>query len=76
MMTAMHRALCLVEEERCQGCRHPTGGKDDKNGVRQRTPSRAEGHTAATMNNRSMTEEDEAIMTLLGLHSSCRHHKK
>jgi hypothetical protein len=45
----------------------PKGGEDDKEDARQRTPSWMEQHMVGTMDNRSMTEEDEAITALLGL---------
>ncbi len=67
MMTTIHCALRLLEEERRQQCRHPKGGKYNKDSIRQRTPFRVEGCVAPTMDNRLTTEEDEVVTTPPGL---------
>jgi hypothetical protein len=59
MMTMMHSALHLVKEEHRQQCHRLKGGKDEKDGTRQCTPTQVGGHMAATIDNRSTTEEDE-----------------
>ena len=67
IMTTMCCALHLVEEECRQQCCRPTGGIEDKDGAIQRTPSRAKGHAAASMEKRMTTEKDEVIVTPQGL---------